>query len=349
MSEPFRVGITPDTPNREGKLILDDLGLTLLDQAEGVEWEELPKNGKELRAEHVRGYDALMVFGSRVTAATLENVERLAVVARYGVGYDTVDVDACTRSGVLLTITPDGVRRPMASSYIAFMLALSHKLMDKDRVTRAGRWEEKFSHMGMGLTGRVLGMVGLGNIGREVLALARPFEMRHLAYDPYVSEKEATAAGAELVDLETLLSTSDIVCICCLLNDETRHLINAERLALMKETSYLISAARGPIVDQRALTAALSEGRIQGAALDTFDPEPPAPDEPILTLDNVIVTSHVMPYTDQFVRGIGESASRAILDVAAGRIPQYVVNRSVEDDRRLQEKLRRYSERLTRT
>ena len=173
--------------------------------------------------------------------------------------------------------------------------------------------------------------------------------MRLLAYDPYVSQKEAKAAGAELVDLDTLLRTADFVCICCLLNDETRHLINAERLALMKKTSYLINAVRGPIIDQPALTAALREGRIQGAALDTFDPEPPAPDDPILALDNVIVTSHVMAFTDQFVGDIGESATKAVLDVAAGRIPQYVVNRSVADDPRLQEKLRRYSERLKRT
>jgi D-3-phosphoglycerate dehydrogenase len=228
---------------------------------------------------------------------------------------------------------------------MTLILALSHKLLIKDRLTRAGRWTERLNFMGMGITGRVLGVIGLGNIGREVFVLARPFGMRHIAYDPYVTSQEAEAVGVELVDLETLLRTADFVCICCALTPETHHMINAEQLALMKETAYLVNVARGPIVDQHALTVALQERRIQGAGLDVFEQEPADPNDPILTLDNVIVTPHAICWTDECFLGIGRSACRGILDVAAGRIPQNVVNRAVLDHPRLLERLRHYGER----
>ena len=215
-------------------------------------------------------------------------------------------------------------------------------MLIKDRLTRDGRWDEKLDYMGLGITGRTLGLVGLGNIGREVFKLAQPFEMRHLAYDPYATPEQAETAGVELVDLETLLRTSDFVSICCALTPETHHLINAERLALMKETAYLINAARGPIVDQAALTVALRENRIQGAALDVFEQEPVDPNDPILTLDNVIVTPHGICWTDECFLGNGRSACESILDVAAGRIPNNIVNRDALDNPRFQEKLHRY-------
>ena len=342
MNEKFRVGITRDALNADGELRLGEIGLSMFDDVEGVEWEFLPEDAPELSSEMIQGYDALLVFGRWVTTAALDGADNLTIVARFGVGYDRVDVDACTRNGVFLTITPEGVRRPVASAFMAFILALSHKLLIKDRVTRAGRWNEGFDDLGMGLTGRVLGLVGLGNIGREILVLAKPFGMRHLAYDPYVNSETAAAAGAELVDLDTLLHSADFVCICCLLNEETYRLINAERISLMKRTAYLINVARGPIVDQQALTRALTERRIRGAAMDVFDQEPIDPDDPILKLENVIVSPHALPMTDECALGIGRSAIGSILDVAAGRIPRDIVNRSALDHPRLQERLRTY-------
>ncbi len=342
MSQTFRVGITRDVLKPDGTLGFGDIGLSLLEQAEGVEWEFLAENTPTLRGDQVQDYDALLVLAPAVTAETLEGGDRLAILARFGVGYDSVDVAACSKNGVLLTITPDGVRRPVAVSIITFILALSHKLFIKDHLTRNGRWGEKLDHMGMGVTGRTLGLVGLGNIGREVFKLAQPFGMRHLAYDPYVIPEQATAAGVELVDLEMLLRTSDFVSICCALTPETHHLLNAERLALMKETAYLINTARGPIVDQAALTVALREGHIQGAALDVFEREPVDPNDPILKLDNVIVTPHGICWTDECFLGNGKSACQSILDVAAGCIPNNVVNHDALDHPRFQEKLRQY-------
>jgi D-3-phosphoglycerate dehydrogenase len=153
--------------------------------------------------------------------------------------------------------------------------------------------------------------------------------MRHLAFDPHVSPEEARAANVTLVDLDTLLAESDFVSLCCALTPETHHLINAARLAQMKPNAYLINVARGPIVDQVALTAALREGQIAGAGLDVFEQEPVDPNDPILTLENVIVAPHALCWTDECFLGNGRSACESILDVAAGRTPRSIVNREV--------------------
>ncbi len=195
MQRGFRVGLTRDFLRPDGTVGWGDIGLDRLDGAPGVEWEFLAEGGEELGARQVESYDALIVLGPRVSAMTVEGAGRLALVARFGVGYDSVDVEACTRNGVALTITPDGVRRPVASANVAFLLALAHKLFAKDRIARSGRWEERLDHMGVGLAGRTLGSVGLGNIGRETFRLARPFGMRHLAHDPYATPEAASEAG----------------------------------------------------------------------------------------------------------------------------------------------------------
>jgi D-3-phosphoglycerate dehydrogenase len=343
MSDLFRVGVTRDFLKPDGTLGFGDVGLGLFDGVPGLTWEFLAENVAELRPDQVRDYDALLVLAPRVTAATLHGADRLTVVARFGVGYDSVDVDACTRHGVLLTITPEGVRRPVALGVLTLVLALAHKLLIKDRLTRAGRWAEKLDHTGTDVTGRTLGVIGLGNVGKEVFVLTRPLGMRHLAHDPYATPEAARAAGAELVGLETLLRESDFVCLCCALTKETLRLIDGARLALMKPTAYLINVARGPVVDQKALTEALIQRRIAGAGLDVFEQEPIDPADPLLTLDNVIVAPHALTWTDGCFRAIGASACRSILDVAAGRAPANVVNRAALDQPAVQRKLQRHA------
>jgi phosphoglycerate dehydrogenase-like enzyme len=337
----FRVGVTRDFLNPDGQIGFGDIGLSRLDDVPGISWEFLPENCTALTPAHAAAYDALLVLAPRVTSDTLAGSPRLSLVARFGVGYDNIDVDACTKGGVALTITPDGVRRPVAVAVLTFLLALSHKLLAKDRLTREGRWADKLNFMGQGLTGRTLGVIGLGNIGREIFRLTAPLEMRHLASDPFVKPADVTGSGIALVELETLLREADFVVVTCALTESTRHLLNTQRLALMKPTAYLINIARGPIVDQAALTTALRERRIAGAGLDVFEQEPIDPQDPLLSLDNVILAPHALCWTDECFAGIGRAAIASILDVAAGRVPKSVVNRAVLESSQFQGKLRR--------
>ncbi|MGI8474976.1 MAG: NAD(P)-dependent oxidoreductase [Thermomicrobiales bacterium] len=343
MATSFRIGLTRDFLNADGSIGLGDIGLGLLDAHPGVTHEFLAENTRELTAEQIAGYDALAVLAPRITAATLTGADRLAVIARYGVGYDTVDLAACTEHGVAVTITPDGVRRAVASAVVTLVLALSHRMFDQDRATRAGTgWRDKLSLMGYGLQGKTIGFVGLGNIGGEVVRLLAPFGVRPIAHDPYLEPAKAEALGVPLVDLDALLAAADFVVILCALNAETRHLIDAERLGRMKPTAFLINTARGPIVDQKALYDALSSRRIRGAGLDVFEEEPIDPNEPLLQLDNVIVTPHALCWTDEWATITGQSAMQSMLAIAAGNVPTYVVNKDVVDTPRFQEKLARF-------
>jgi phosphoglycerate dehydrogenase-like enzyme len=251
---------------------------------------------------------------------------RLKIVSRHGVGYDSVDVPAMTRAGVLVANTPNAVPRPVATIAILLILALAHRLMVKDRITREGRWQERLDHMGTGLTGRTLGVIGAGRIGKELLRLARPFDLKLLAADPHAETLELQYIGARHVPLAELMTESDFVVVACLLNEETRRLVGAREIALMKPGAFLINVARGPIVDESALCQALAARRIAGAGLDVFEQEPTSADNPILGLDNVIVSPHALCWTDELFDNIARTAIGAVLAVHAGRRPEFVVD-----------------------
>lgn len=326
----FRVALSADFRKPDGSPTYPVFDLEPLINAPGVEMAYL-EAANPLKAEQLEDFDALILLQPRFDEVSVPKSGRLAVVARFGVGYDTVNVDACTRAGIALVITPDGVRRPVAVSVITFMLALTGKMMVKDRLTREGAsgFARRSDHMGVGLVGRTLGSLGIGNIGAEVFRMAKPFDMKFIAHDPFADRKVADELGIELVSIEELFRRADVLSVSCPLSPETRHIVNAERLALMKPTAYLINTARGPIVDQRALTKSLQEGRIAGAGLDVLEQEPPDPDDPILKLDNVILAPHALCWTDQCFAGNGAADVRAVLDVQHGREPRGVVNREV--------------------
>jgi phosphoglycerate dehydrogenase-like enzyme len=328
-SATFRIGITRDTLRADGTSIFDRRALDLFADSQ-FEHEFIADNVKELTAAHGAQYDALCVLNPKVPSAVVSGPDRrVKIVARMGVGYDSVDVAACTANGVILTNTPDGVRRPVATSILALMLALSHKLLTKDAITREGRWAETTNYMGVGLTGRTVGSIGIGNIGGELFRLLAPLDMVHLAYDPYAKVEIAEQLRVTLTDKDTVFREADFVCVNTPLTPETRGFISDREFGLMKPTAYFINTARGPIVDEKALYAALVERRIAGAALDVFEQEPIAPDHPILALDNVIVTPHSICWTDEFFRNNAESAFRSVVAVARGDAPTYVVNRDV--------------------
>jgi D-3-phosphoglycerate dehydrogenase len=293
--------------------------LDTLDAA-GVAWSFLAENVRAIRPEQIDGWDAVIVGGSDVTpeSVTCENPPLL--IARLGAGFDNIAVADCSERGILVTLAPDGVRRAMASGGIAFLLALSHRLVEKDRRARAGNWDRLA--IGPGLSGRTLGILGLGNIGRDLAGLAAPFALRRIAHDAYAPPMD----GVELVDLETLLRESDYLIVTLPLTAETHHIINAERLALMKPGAYVINIARGPLIDQPALVAALSEGRLAGAALDVFEDEPLATDDPLLGLENVIVASHDIGLTREMTNDVARSACTSVVDVYEGRVPTHIIN-----------------------
>jgi D-3-phosphoglycerate dehydrogenase len=209
-------------------------------------------------------------------------------------------------------------------------------------MTRQGQWGEVFRYYGYGLKGRTLGAIGVGNIGHEMFRLINPFGMRHLAYDPYIAQEAVVDVNVRLVDLDTLLAESDFVSISCLLNDKTRHLIGEKELRKMKKTAFLINTARGGIIDESALIKALREGWIQGAGLDVFEQEPTPPDNPLLNMDNVIVTAHSLGITDEFVAGIWEQIRRQVSQIISGEVPEGLVNRQVLDKRGFRSKLEKF-------
>jgi D-3-phosphoglycerate dehydrogenase len=326
----FRVGLTRDILDSRGEPAFGRAALEILDRDSNLQWEYLPAVVAEIGPDLAAQYDALYVNIARVPAAAVERADcRLRVVARHGVGYDIVDVAAMTRAGVLVTNTPTAMPRPVATTALTFVLALAGKLFLKDRLTRSGRWHERMDNMGLGLSGRTLGVIGAGGIGKELLRMARVFDLKLLATDPVANDVELGYIGARKVDLDTLMRESDFVVVCCLLNEHTRHLIGAEALAKMKPTSYLINVARGPIVDEKALIDALQKRRIAGAALDVFEQEPVDPANPLLAMDNVIVTPHSLCWTDECFHNMAATGLRSIVEVLNGRIPEFLVNRAV--------------------
>jgi phosphoglycerate dehydrogenase-like enzyme len=322
----FRVGLTRDILTSDGTPSFGSAPLALLSDGARIDWEFLPESASEITPDIMARYDALYVNSPKVGAASVARADlRVKIVARHGVGYDSVDVAGLAARGVITTNTPVAVRRPVAVAALTFIFALAGKLVQKDRLTRRGRWNERTNFMGLGLTTRTLGVIGAGGIGRELLALARPFGWKMLATDPFVEPAAVAALGAELVSLERLLEASDFVVATVLLNAQTRHLMNAKRFAQMKRSAYFINLSRGPICDEAALIAALRSGTIAGAGIDVFEQEPVAPDNPLLKMDNVLLTPHALCWTDECFDAIAREGLGCIVDFANGRVPKSVV------------------------
>ena len=322
----FRVGLTRDLLTPAGGPSFGTGPLQVLAGNPSIEWEYLPEAADEITPDIVARYDGLYVNSPRVPGAAFARPDRrVRIVARHGVGYDSVDVQALAAQGVLTTNTPIAVRRPVAVAALTMILALAGRLFQKDRLTRSGRWHERTAHMGQGLTTRTLGVLGAGGIGRELLALARPFGWRMLAADPFVDAGVVANLGASKVSIDTLLAESDFVVAAVLLDARTRHLMNAQRFAQMKRSACFVNLARGPVADERALIEALRSGSIAGAGLDVFEQEPIAPDNPLLAMDNVILTPHALCWTDECFDAIAREGLGCLVDFSLGRRPASVV------------------------
>jgi phosphoglycerate dehydrogenase-like enzyme len=327
-----RVALSGDFFDGEGRPAYRDFDLAPLADDPAIDLVTLPR-GPRIESAWLEEVDALILLAPRLDAASLPRSGRLGVVARFGVGFDNVDVPACTAAGVAVAITPDAVRRPVAVAILTLMLALAGRLIDKDRITRQGPdgFARRAAFMGRGLVGRTLGSVGLGNIAQEMFRLAAPFGMRFIAHDPMPDAAAARALGVQLVPLDEVFRHADVVTVNCPLNPATRHLVDARRIALMQPSAFLINTARGAIVDQAALVEALAGRRIAGAGLDVFDPEPPAADDPLLGLDNVVLAPHALSWTDQGFAAIGASAIAAVRATLRGLRPAHLVDGAVCD------------------
>jgi phosphoglycerate dehydrogenase-like enzyme len=338
----FQVGVTRDFLDEGGNLTYRDVGLGLIDGAANVAYRFLPDLRTPVAPHQVADVDAMLSLIPAWTADTFaEGADRLLVVARFGVGYDMCDVPALTRNDVLLTITSGATDLPVAGGVLTMMLALSRRLFAKDRLVREGRWQDRGQYMGSEIGGRTLGIVGFGGAGRKLRELVAPFEMRVLAFDPYVPEDAMRRQGVEPAgSLGDLFADADYVSIHCLLNDDTRGLIDRGLFSRMKPTAYFLNAARGPIVNEPDLVDALQAGKIAGAGLDVFEEEPPPPDHPLFALENVILAPHAICWTHECFQAIGETAVRSILAVSRGEKPFGLVNPEVWESSGFQRKLR---------
>jgi len=282
--------LVADELSQEGIEILRRAGLRV-DVRVGLKPEELERV--------IGGYEAVAVrSATKITASVLARAGRLKVVGRAGVGVDNVDLDAATRSGVVVMNTPAGSSVTVAELTLAMMLALSRHIAQATASVKAGKWEKK-RFQGHELAGKTLGVVGIGNIGSVVVDRARAMKMQVLAYDPFISPESAGQLGVELVPLDELWQRADVVSLHVPLTDKTRALVNGESLARMKKGALLVNCARGGLVDEKALAQALRSGHLGGAALDVFEKEPPASDNPLLALDNFICTPHLGASTEE--------------------------------------------------
>ena len=344
MSEKIVIGITREFFDAEGNLALPGPGLKLFDEMPGFEYRVFSEDLPVVTPGQVRGCDMVISGGTRWERSSFDGMDQLVALLYTGVGYDHLDVDAMTEANVMFCFAPDAVRRPMASIIIAFILSLTLRLISKDRITREGRWEEQNRFRGEGLTGKTLGSIGVGNIGHEMFVLAKPFGMRHLGCDPYITQEAVADVEVELVDMDRLLSESDFVNVSVPLSDQTRHLVGEAELQTMKPTAYLINTSRGPVVDETALIRSLQRGQIRGAGLDVFEQEPVDPNNPLLKMENVVVAPHSLCHTEEYYTRAWSGKLRQAAQIAQGEVPDYVVNREVLDKPELQAKLCKFKE-----
>lgn len=329
----FEVGLTADGFRSDGQSVFGELGLERLDAA-GVRWRVLPPMDPQVDPESIQGLDAVLAFGHlKFDEALALASPSLGLIARFGAGFDGIDLDGLARAGVVVTNTPMAVRRPMAMVALTFVLALGYQVVPNHRVVVAGNWDaQRGTHRGIGVRGRVLGVVGFGGIGAELAPLAQALGLSVITSDPWQSARErATAMGIPSVSLDELAARADYVVAAVPLTDHTRRMIDARFFAAMKPTAYFVNIARGEVVDSDALRRAVLDKRIAGAGFDVFDPEPPAPDDPLLSSDSVVMSAHCLGWTDDFVDAASTSVIACIIDAANGRRPEHVLNPTVFD------------------
>ncbi|MBC7235347.1 MAG: C-terminal binding protein [Chloroflexi bacterium] len=299
----------------------------------GAKWETYRCRTGEEVVSVAQDADVVAVQSVRplLTREVLAQLNRCRCTIRAGAGYDSIDYKAATELGIMVCNAPTYCTDDVADHAVGLMLAAVRNIPRLDAALRKGRYARELARPSRRVAGSTVGIIGLGRIGSTTAKRVRGWDVTVLAYDPYVGQDHADTVGARMVDLDELLARSDFISIHCLLSDETYHLLSWDEFAKMKEGVILVNTARGPIVDENALVAALQEGRVWAAGLDVTEQEPLPPDSPLLQMDNVILTPHVSANTPESQRDLYRLVCEISIDVIQGRIPQWVVNPEVLD------------------
>ena len=318
---------------------IPEAGLNMIREYYEVDvWPEYTAPPYEVLLEEAKRSDALVtLLTDRVDCRLIEESQpRLRIIAQYAVGYDNIDVDCATRHGVYVTNTPGVLTDAVADFTWGLILAVTRRIVEADQFVRSGEWYKTGTGwhplmlLGFEVTGKTLGIVGMGRIGRAVAERARGFRMKILYYDrKRLPPEEEERLGARYVDLDTLLRESDIVSLHVPLTPETYHLIGERELRLMKKTAYLVNTARGKVVDTEALVRALEEGWIAGAALDVFEQEPLPPDHPLTKFKNVVLAPHIGSATWDTRNAMARLVAENLIAFLQGRVPPTLVNKEV--------------------
>ncbi|WP_422124417.1 C-terminal binding protein [Planococcus sp. X10-3] len=283
--------------------------------------------------------DALINQYAPITRNVIEQLDNCKVISRYGVGFNTIDVDAATEKGIIVGNVTDYCLDEVSNHAMALLLSLARKVTLLNDAVKNGNWDFKVAVPIYRLQGKTLGLVGFGNIPQTVARKAKAFDLNVIAYDPFVAPEVAAAQGVQLVTLDELCERSDYLSVHVPLNAHTEGMISRKEFAMMKKEAFIINTARGPIIDEQALIEALQAGEIAGAGLDVLETEPIAADNPLLAMNNVILNPHSAFYSVEAETELKRKTAENVADVLSGYYPTYLVNRAVKDKVDLKEKL----------
>ncbi len=305
-------------------------GLELLKKNFDVDlWTDYAPPSKETIKEHIKDADAILtMLSDKIDAEIINAAPKLKIIAQLAVGYDNIDIEAAKKRGIYVTNTPDALTDASADFSFALLMAITRRVVEADKYVRAGNWKVAWHPsmmLGAPLRGTTLGIIGAGRIGQAMAKRGRGFDMKILYFNRSAKPEFEKECGAKRVDLDTLLKESDFVSLHVPLNDQTRGLINAEKLELMKGTAYLISNARGPVIEEKALYEALKKHKIAGAALDVFCQEPTPANNPLLELDNIVVAPHISSANTATRTKMSVMNAEDIIAVLTGKEPNNIV------------------------
>tara|TARA_B110000037_G_scaffold44719_1_gene54954 strand:+ start:654 stop:1634 length:981 start_codon:yes stop_codon:yes gene_type:complete len=324
----IKVGISGDLLNSNGIPCFGNKALSKIKTRSDIEIIWMDKSIKEITEEMASKFDAILLNIPKASAKSVSRDDcKLKIISRFGVGYDSVDIEAMKEKGIVVTNTPNAVRRPVAVAALTMMFALSGKLLKKNDLVRAGQWNDRTNFMGMGLTQKTLGIVGAGSIGQETIKLSQPFFKKIIAFDPFLTKEELHSKGILKTDLIELAKSSDIIVVLCNLNKSTQGMINNKFFSNMKKTSYIINLSRGSVINEKDLELALENEMIAGAGLDVTSVEPLSPNSKLMSFENVILTPHSLCWTDECFHNIATEAINSILNFFDGTKLENQVNK----------------------